>query len=248
MGRVRIGTALVFWFFSVSIWALPQGFESNRCVNEPQYFSPKQKAVLLKAYEYGAPHDLGYTLAAIAWKESCAGEYRMNFQDPSAGIYHAHLPGLIKKYPSLKQNGFTQNVLGALLVKDDAFAAREAISELKYWEKVHQGNWERMIKSYNKGFSWQKDSQSNRLAEDYYQDVKEKVKRLQAFLPRLKLDKYTSLESSNRVSLPIYEKRRLTPIATPNQVPSKEPPAYGTTRVVVKSRGKAGEFDLLPDQ
>lgn len=109
---MRIGTALVFWFFSVSIWALPQGFESNHCVSEPQYFSPKQKAVLLKAYEYGAPHDLGYTLAAIAWKESCAGEYRMNFQDPSAGIYHAHLPGLIKKIPLAQTERFHPKCFG----------------------------------------------------------------------------------------------------------------------------------------
>lgn len=214
----------------------------NRCVNDPKHFSAKQREVLLQAYEYGAPYDLGYTLAAIAWKESCAGEYRMNFQDPSAGIYHAYIPGLIKKYPSLKQNGFTQNMLGALLVKDDAFASREAVNELKYWDKVHQGNWEKMIKSYNKGFSWQKEKEANRLAQEYYKDIKGRVQKLRAYLPQVKLEHYNA---NPKVKLPIYETRPPLPMDTPKEW--LEAP-YGVKKVIVESQGRAGEFDLLPDQ
>ncbi|MGP1450279.1 MAG: hypothetical protein ACTTJS_04045 [Wolinella sp.] len=250
---------------TVSLFALPQEFGENKCVNDPAHFSARQKSVLLKAYEYGNPYELGYTLAAIAWKESCAGEYRMNFQDPSAGIYHAYLPGIIKKYPSLKQNGFTQNVIGSMLVKDDAFAAREAISELKYWEKIHKGNWEKMIKSYNKGFSWQRDENANRLATAYYLDVKSRMQKLQVYLPRLKLEKFNP-NSKSKIYLPIYEKQpTLTPPKFPTRIApseknqeSKSAPTtfkqspnakeYGTTRVYVKDNGKVGEFEILPDK
>ena len=32
-----------------------------------------------------------------------------------------------------------------------------ALEELSYWHKVRRGNWYEVIKSYNKGFSWEKD-------------------------------------------------------------------------------------------
>ncbi|MDE5603004.1 MAG: hypothetical protein K2I71_03675 [Helicobacter sp.] len=212
---------------SVFSYALPKVDFKNSCVPLEQ-FSPSQKEVLLQAYLAGEAEGFGYTLAAIAWKESCAGVYKMNFQDPSAGNFHAYIPGVIKLYPELKQNGFTQNMVGAMLVNDDDFAAKIAITELKFWHKEHKGNWKNIIKSYNKGYSWQKSSQSNSQAEFYYKDVANKVKQLQDYFqtPQMqdivlnvykkskKNDQpfYTIEEKSNKeksketFSLPIYQR------------------------------------------
>lgn len=161
-------------------FALPQVEFKNACVPLAQ-FSKAQKEVLLHSYLAGKSEGFGLTLAAIAWKESCAGEYKMNFQDPSAGNFHAYIPGVINRYPQLKQNGFTQNMVGAMLVDDDEFAAKIAILELKFWQKEHKGDWKNIVKSYNKGYRWQKSSTANTQAEKYYQEVAWRVKQLESY-------------------------------------------------------------------
>ena len=47
-----------------------------------QDFTKDQKDVLMYAYYYGRDYGFGYLMAAIAWKELCAGEYLLNFSDP----------------------------------------------------------------------------------------------------------------------------------------------------------------------
>lgn len=205
---------LLIILYSVFAYALPKVDFKNSCIPLEQ-FSPSQQEVLLHAYLAGEAEGFGYTLAAIAWKESCAGVYKMNFQDPSAGNFHAYIPGVIKRYPELKQNGFTQNMVGAMLVDDDDFAAGIAITELKFWYKEHKGNWKNIIKSYNKGYSWQKNSQSNIQAESYYQDIADKVKQLQGYFQTLQMQS---------VALNFYKKSKKNnhPFYTLEERPNKE--------------------------
>lgn len=163
--------------------ALPLHKIEGKCV-EPKKFNKNQKQVILKAFKYGAKDGFGYTMAAIAWKESCAGEYRVNFTDPSAGIYHAHIPGIIKKYKQ-KDSAFMRNMVGELLMRDDEFASQSALEELSYWHKVRRGNWYEVIKSYNKGFSWEKDKERDKMAQAYFEDVAKRVKELQTYIPKI---------------------------------------------------------------
>ncbi|OOQ38391.1 hypothetical protein B0X68_06900, partial [Helicobacter pylori] len=95
-------------------------------------FNAKQKEVLKAAYQFGSKENLGYEMAGIAWKESCAGTYKINFSDPSAGIYHAYIPSVLKSYGH-NNSPFLRNVMGELLIKDDAFASEVALKELLYW-------------------------------------------------------------------------------------------------------------------
>lgn len=192
----------ILYIFINFCFALPQVEFKNSCVplNE---FSESQKKVLLHSYLAGVNDGFGLTLAAIAWKESCAGEYKMNFQDPSAGNFHAYIPGVINRYPKLKQNGFTQNMVGAMLVENDSFAEQIAITELKYWQREHQGNWKNIIKSYNKGYSWQKNEQANIQAEKYYQDVAIRVKQLESYFKRKEIQQeITFAQNSSKVTQP----------------------------------------------
>lgn len=163
--------------------ALPLHKIEGKCV-EPKKFNKNQKQVILKAFKYGAKSGFGYTMAAIAWKESCAGEYRVNFADPSAGIYHAHIPGIIKKHKQ-KDSAFMRNMVGELLMRDDEFASQTALEELSYWHKVRRGNWYEVIKSYNKGFSWEKDKERDKMAQAYFEDVAKRVKELQTYIPKV---------------------------------------------------------------
>lgn len=147
-------------------------------------FDQSQINTIHYAYHYGKKHDLGYTMAAIAWKESCAGLYRINFDDPSAGIYHAHLPGVIKRHYKAKNTSFKRNVVAERLIRDMEFASQIALEELLYWKKIRNNDWKTIIKSYNKGFSWEKSKGRNQLAEAYYQDISQKVKILKEYFSK----------------------------------------------------------------
>ncbi len=140
-------------------------------------FNAKQKEVLKSAYQFGSKENLGYEMAGIAWKESCAGVYKINFSDPSAGVYHSYIPSVLKSYGH-NDSPFLRNVMGELLIKDDAFASEVALKELLYWKTRYHDNLKDMIKSYNKGSRWEKNEKSNADAEKYYEEIQDRIRRL----------------------------------------------------------------------
>ncbi len=152
-------------------------------------FNAKQKEVLKFAYQFGSKENLGYEMAGIAWKESCAGVYKINFSDPSAGVYHSYIPSVLKSYGH-NDSPFLRNVMGELLIKDDAFASEVALKELLYWKTRYHDNLKDMIKSYNKGSRWEKNEKSNAEAEKYYEEIQDRIR-------RLKESKIFDLQSSN---------------------------------------------------
>lgn len=140
-------------------------------------FNAKQKEVLKAAYQFGSKENLGYEMAGIAWKESCAGVYKINFSDPSAGVYHSYIPSVLKSYGH-NDSPFLRNVMGELLIKDDAFASEVALKELLYWKTRYHDNLKDMIKSYNKGSRWERSEKSNTEAEKYYEEIQDRIRRL----------------------------------------------------------------------
>ncbi|WP_101004061.1 hypothetical protein [Helicobacter pylori] len=140
-------------------------------------FNARQKEVLKAAYQFGSKENLGYEMAGIAWKESCAGVYKINFSDPSAGVYHSYIPSVLKSYGH-NDSPFLRNVMGELLIKDDTFASEVALKELLYWKTRYHDNLKDMIKSYNKGSRWEKNEKSNAEAEKYYEEIQDRIRRL----------------------------------------------------------------------
>ncbi|GAA7064251.1 hypothetical protein ID0186_00590 [Helicobacter pylori] len=140
-------------------------------------FNAKQKEVLKSAYQFGSKENLGYEMAGIAWKESCAGVYKINFSDSSAGVYHSYIPSVLKSYGH-NNSPFLRNVMGELLIKDDAFASEVALKELLYWKTRYHDNLKDMIKSYNKGSRWERSEKSNAEAEKYYEEIQDRIRRL----------------------------------------------------------------------
>ncbi|WQY24877.1 hypothetical protein KVM39_04860 [Helicobacter pylori] len=140
-------------------------------------FNAKQKEVLKAAYQFGSKENLGYEMAGIAWKESCAGVYKINFSDPSAGVYHSYIPSVLKSYGH-NDSPFLCNVMGELLIKNDAFASEVALKELLYWKTRYHDNLKNMIKSYNKGSRWERSEKSNTEAEKYYEEIQDRIRRL----------------------------------------------------------------------
>ncbi|MDL0079190.1 hypothetical protein [Helicobacter zhangjianzhongii] len=210
--------------FSVLQAAPSAKFPQVECANLNR-FTKAQRDHIIYAYNFGAPKGMGYTMAAIAWQESCAGAYMMNFSDPSAGLYHAHIPVVLKYYSSYSDTPFTRNVMGQLLIDDRRFASQVALDSLMYWHKYHKGNHKNIIKSYNKGFKWEKDRASNKLAESYYLSIGKKIRALESYIPKYSRVKNQStlieLHDKNKSAATINA--RIQNAKPPKQAPHSSP-------------------------
>jgi len=129
-----------------------------------------QRYTLMKAFAYGAPYDLGYTLAAIAWQESQAGSVPVNVDDPSFGPFHNKMDTVMRRVV-MKDTQYNRNLIATRLLNDFEFAASMAVAELLYWDRVHHGKWRRMVRSYNAGYN-----HSSKSADSYVQNIIDKVK------------------------------------------------------------------------
>lgn len=123
--------------------------------------STSQIHVLQDSYKLGQPHDLGYTLAALAFKESTAGKYKINAISRDFGIFQGNVETICKQ-AGVFHNSFLCNVEIQNVVNDIDLAAKHAIDTLTYWNNYHNNRavshlvYEKTIRSYNAGFSFNK--------------------------------------------------------------------------------------------
>ena len=118
----------------------------------------KQLSNFKFSYTYGAKYQLGWTLAAISYKESSLGLHSINLADPSASQYHILLKSALKRH-HIKDTSWNRSRMMEKLLYDRRFAAKEAIAELLYWkaywiQKGYIGKWLwiKMVGSYNGGY------------------------------------------------------------------------------------------------
>lgn len=154
---------------------------------ELETLTPQQYAVLMYSLETGKEHNLGYTLAAIAWKESSFGKNKVNQNDGKHGSYGSHQILLTSAVGFLRENKIvnvdlkdkaSKDILIEYLTKDEEVSMRFALEELKYWHKRHKGNYKKMIASYNAGNA----GINSTAGEKYANDVAYRVKLLQEFI------------------------------------------------------------------
>jgi hypothetical protein len=153
--RNRTSCAPVVWVISTVVGIVFAALTPAQAgpLQQLQTMTDAQHATLRKAFTYGEPYDLGYTLAAIAWQESHAGEVPVNISDPSFGPFHNRMDTVMKRV-SLEDTSYNRNVIAAKLLNDFDFSAAMAVKELLFWRKVHHGRWRSMIRSYNAGYHY----------------------------------------------------------------------------------------------
>lgn len=134
-----------------------------------------QIITLVKAYQAGAGEGLGLTLAAVAWQESLAGKVKVNFADPSYGVFHANLNTAASREGVT--GNYRKNLLAQRLLDDFDFAAEHALKELRYWKDRHAGDWRLIWASYNGGNSW--DSPR---AKNYADRIRDKITQIRKCL------------------------------------------------------------------
>lgn len=143
-------------------------------VDKECLIEPSQMAAIRFSFEYGRAYDLSYTLAAIAMKESMAGLWKINLQDPSGGLYHVTLDKAIRKL-NIKDTNLNRNVAMQTLVDDDYFSAEIAVEEILFWKRKSGGNWNSVWAKYNAGSFGDKTTRGKLYAVDIARNI-QKIK------------------------------------------------------------------------
>lgn len=124
----------------------------SRLDKEFKSFSNQEYKTMLQIMSYGIKDDLGYTLAAIAWKESMFGRWNLNLSDGKKGSFG---PFHILLEYSLRRNNVTnswgESRLAEKHLYDLEFTTNEAISILKDFKSRENCNLRCAIASYNAG-------------------------------------------------------------------------------------------------
>lgn len=113
--------------------------------------TPEQQSVLHFSYSYGAPHDYGLTMVAIAMEESNLGKWRINLSDPSASPWHVTIDKAVDKL-GWEHTPFNYNRAAQLLMEDIYFGAAIALETILWWDDVRDGQWRRVVESFNAGY------------------------------------------------------------------------------------------------
>lgn len=126
-----------------------------------------QKLSLSMAYRKGEEHNLGYTVMAIALKESTAGKYLINVKTQDYGLL-----GINLKTAASREGvtGFRMNILAQRLVLDEEYNVDMGLKELLYWQGV-RASWRDVISSYNAGWNMSR-------GRDYMKVVADNVRML----------------------------------------------------------------------
>lgn len=131
-----------------------------------------QKKIAEWLYDRGKPHNMSYTLVAISYTESTLGKYRLNIKSGDVGVMQIN-------YKSGNNilgitNYYKQAELHQRLIYDDELNVTLALNVLDHFNKVHNGNWKKMIMSYNIGN--RKDAVAKKRGQLYYSKVAKTVK------------------------------------------------------------------------
>lgn len=165
---VALGNILLI----VLILSLPWSVKAKECSSWDKLTLSQQERLEF-AYDVGKHSNFGWTLAAIALKESSAGKFRLNLYSDDIGLFMINHTtaertlGVTNYYKKLE--------LHQRLVYDDELGGTLALSVLKHFHKQHKGNWKKVVRSYNEGNSWWKNDKSAKKSLDYYESVKDNL-------------------------------------------------------------------------
>lgn len=172
MTMTTLKAMAAFVTFTIASGSVHASQSTSQCDYD---FSEQQLSTMATAYHVGKSQSLGYTLAAISWRESRAGEDVVSMR---SGIKAANMGAFQNKVQSVgdregcKNRKCYANVAVKLLI-DQEYAANAALDEMNFWMNQHNQNVRKSLSSYNAGHA--RNSKSN----SYAADVVKKAKYLQ---------------------------------------------------------------------
>ena len=172
----KLSTTLYKAFLALTL-SYPTTSLANASCASVEALNLIQRHNLAFAYSQGRPHDLGYTLAAIALVESKAGQWRLNVRTNDLGLFQIN--ATTAQNTLGVEHPYRQLELHQQLVYDDRLGAEIAIATLKHFQRNREMTarvWREMIKGYNEGNRWKRDKVSLKKAQKYADKVSESVR------------------------------------------------------------------------
>lgn len=151
----------------------PEIIDEGPIVTEECFIEKDQLDVVSFSYNYGSKYDLGYTLAAIALKESNGGRVNINISDPSGGYYHVTLDKVLRYY-RWKNTPYNLNRAMQELVNKPNLAAELAVNELLSWRQRTSYNWMATWASYHAGSR----GNTTTRGKDYAADIRQIIAKI----------------------------------------------------------------------
>jgi len=134
---------------------------ANDYYKEINNMTVNQKKMMLRAYIYGYKQNYGYTLTAIAWKESSFGVFKLNTHDGhklkykgSYGVFHILLNSVMMKENN--KSHWHASRIAEKLYNDTKYCAGKSLEELLYWQRYWKNKnvtkvFSHTVGSYNQG-------------------------------------------------------------------------------------------------
>lgn len=144
--------------------------------------SSQQLKTLYKIWKLANVQGYGYTLSAMAWKESNLGLWKFNLSDGphgSFGYFHIRLD-IISNIKE-KTSDWDKSRLADKLMSNLEYNVDEAIGLIKMWKKYHKDRKSKNIlysalASYNGGFKY-----NSKKAKEYASDIYLRMDALEMF-------------------------------------------------------------------
>lgn len=116
--------------------------------------SVSQKENLELAYQYGVPKNYGFTLAALALRESNAGKWRVNFRSNDYGLMQINIK---TAYDELGISDYYEQIeLAEQLIYDDElslYIATRVLDHFRQGRMLTNSVWREMVMRYNIGWT-----------------------------------------------------------------------------------------------
>ena len=126
--------------------------------------TPAQTKAINLAIEVGKPYDLSNTLAGITLVESRAGLYKVNPITQDYGLTGINIHSFMRRL-FIADNYMNRSKYATLLITDDNYALKAAVSELVYWRDSRQRtSWYHLVGSYNQGNVVRNNNYANKVA------------------------------------------------------------------------------------
>ena len=147
---------------------------SKRLENELKTMNADQKKVLMHnlttTMEQTGDRDFALIMTSIAWKESGFGLNRNESKHCNNCSYGTHQVLLLNAIGKLKLKNTKENriAIRKRLLTDEDLSHRLAMMELKGWLKIHKGNMQKAVASYNVGGASIRSNAGNRYQKDVF--------------------------------------------------------------------------------
>jgi len=139
IGRVLLLVAIMFSVLGAKEVNLNKEW---RALNE------NEKASILRSYLVGRKDNIGLTLAAINWQESCGGRWQVSTDHNDAGVYHINLHWYFKDL-GIKDTAYNRSKYTTFIILHPKLAEKYVIAKLLNLRKIYNGNYHRIWWHYN---------------------------------------------------------------------------------------------------